>query len=435
MLQSLMQVRTGGAGVLSRRTFLRNVAAGAALGALGWKEAVAVRAEELRKRGMACILLFMNGGPSQFETFDPKPGTETGGPTKDVATAAAGVRIAEGWKNLAGMMKDVAVIRSMTSKEGAHPRAQYQLHTGYLPSGNVKYPTLGSVVANELGKDRGDLPAFVSIGGGGPFSAATTIGPGFLGMSVAPFLVANPLRMPGNVTLPGAVSEERFGRRLEVLEELEEEFAGAGGGARVDDHKALYQGAAKLVRTPKLKAFDVTQEKDAVRERYGKTPFGQGCLLARRLVEEGVTFVEVESGGWDTHQDNFERTTRLRGVVDPAFAALLGDLKDRGLLERTLVIWMGEFGRTPRINPRTGRDHFPRAFNVALAGCGVRGGQAVGKTNAAGSDVAERPVTVSDLFCSFYHALKINPRKENLSSVGRPVKLVDGGKPVRELFA
>jgi hypothetical protein len=435
MLQALMQVRTGGEGVLSRRTFLRSVAAGAALGALGWKEAVAVRAEELRRRGMACVLLFMNGGPSQFETFDPKPGTETGGPTKAIPTAAGGIQIAEGWKNVAGVMKDVALIRSMTNKEGAHPRAQYQLHTGYLPSGNVKYPSLGSVVANELGKDRGDLPAFVSIGGGGPLSTASSIGSGFLGMSVAPFLVANPLRMPGNVTPPGGVSEERFGRRLGVLEELEEEFATAGGGARVEDHKALYQGAARLVRTPKLKAFDVTQEKDAVRERYGKTPFGQGCLLARRLVEEGVTFVEVESGGWDTHQDNFERTARLRDVVDPAFAALVADLKERGLLERTLVLWMGEFGRTPRVNPRTGRDHFPRAFSVALAGCGVRGGQVIGKTNAAGTDVADRPVTVPDLFCSFYHALKINPRKENLSSVGRPVKLVDGGKPVRELFA
>ena len=434
MLQSLMQVRTGGAGVLSRRTFLRNVGAGVALGALGWKEAVAVRAEELRRRGMACILLFMNGGPSQFETFDPKPGTETGGPTTDIPTAVGCVRIAEGWKNVAGEMKDVALIRSMTNKEGAHPRAQYQLHTGYLPSGNVKDPSLGSVVANELGQDRGDLPAFVSIGGGGPFSTATSIGSGFLGMNVAPFLVANPLRMPGNVTLPGGVSAERFGRRLEVLDDLEEDFAGPGG-ARVEDHKALYRGAAKLVRTPKLKAFDVTQEKDAVRERYGKTPFGQGCLLARRLVEEGVTFVEVESGGWDTHQDNFERVGRLRDAVDPAYAALVGDLKERGMLERTLVIWMGEFGRTPRINPRTGRDHFPRAFNVALAGCGVRGGQVVGKTNAAGSDVAERPVTVSDLFCSFFHALKINPRKENLSPIGRPVKLVDGGKAVRELFA
>ena len=190
MLQSLMQVRTGRDGVLSRRTFLRSAAASAALGALGWKEAVAVRAEELRRRGMACVLLFMNGGPSQFETFDPKPGTETGGPTKDVPTAVPGARIAEGWKNVAAVMKDLALIRSMTNKEGAHPRAQYQLHTGYLPSGNVKYPPLGSVVANELGKERGELPAFVSVGGGGPLSTANSIGSGFLGMSVAPFVVA-----------------------------------------------------------------------------------------------------------------------------------------------------------------------------------------------------------------------------------------------------
>src|SRR6516225_1096635 len=172
-----------------------------------------------------------------------------------------------------------------------------------------------------------------------------------------------------------------------------------------------------MVLSPRIKAFDVGQEKEALRDRYGRNPFGQGCLLARRLVESGVTFVEVASNGWDTHQDNFTRVKTLSDQVDPAFATLIGDLKERGMLDKTLVIWMGEFGRTPRINPRTGRDHFPKAFNVALAGAGIKGGQVIGKTSATGNDVADRPVTVPDLFCSFYHALKINPRKENLSSV------------------
>jgi uncharacterized protein (DUF1501 family) len=190
-----------------------------------------------------------------------------------------------------------------------------------------------------------------------------------------------------------------------------------------------------MVLSPRLKAFGLNQEKDSVRDRYGRTGFGQGCLLARRLVEEGITFVEVESVGWDTHQDNFDRVKTLSESVDPAFAALVGDLKDRGMLDRTLVIWMGEFGRTPKINGRTGRDHFPRAFSVAVAGGGIKGGQVVGATSADGTEVRNQPVTVGDLFCTFYKALKIDPRKENMSALGRPIKIIDNGQPVRELFS
>jgi len=436
-LHSLMQVHTNRDGVISRRTFIRGMAAGAAgIGVLSWKDAVTLHAEELRKRGMACILLFMSGGPSQFETFDPKPGTEHGGPTKAIPTAANGIEIAEGWDNVAKQMKDIALIRSMTNKEGAHPRAQYQLHTGYIPSGSIKYPTLGSLVAAELAPPDFDLPHYVHVAGSGPMAMTTaSIGSGFLGMNVAPFLVANPLQMPNNVQLPKSVTEPRFERRLGVLQDLQEEFSQAGGSLRVEDHKVLYQNAARLLRSPRLKAFDVSQEKDAIRDRYGRTPFGQGCLLARRLVEAGVTFVEVESGGWDTHQENFTGVARQRGIVDPGFGTLIADLKERGMLDKTLIIWMGEFGRTPRINPRNGRDHYPRAFNIALAGAGIKGGQVVGSTSADGSDVASRPVTVPDLFCTFCQALKINPRKENISGVGRPIKIVDGGQPIAELFA
>jgi uncharacterized protein (DUF1501 family) len=430
-LQSLLHIQTGREGVVSRRTFLRSVAVGATgLGVLGWKDAVTLHADELRKRGLACILLFMRGGPSQLETFDPKPGTEHGGPTKAISTAASGVQIAEHWTHVAKAMQDIALIRSMTNREGEHARAAYQLHTGYVPGGGLKHPSLGSLVASELSTPDFDLPHFVSIG-----NRATTIGQGFLGMQFAPFVVANAEQLPGNVQLPASVNRDRFGRRLDLLKDLEQDFADAGGAPRVTAHQTLYGSAAQMVLSPRLKSFDVHDEKDAVRDRYGRTPFGQGCLLARRLVEQGVTFVEVESNGWDTHQDNFNRVKTLSETVDPGFAALVGDLKERGLLDRTLVIWMGEFGRTPRINPNTGRDHYPRAFNVALAGAGIKGGQVIGATSADAADVKDRPVSVADLFCTFCQALKINPRKENMSPIGRPIKIVDGGKPVQELFA
>jgi hypothetical protein len=430
MLQSLLHLQTNRDGVIHRRAFLRRVSAGAAaFGALSWMDAVALSADEMRKNNMACILLFMRGGPSQMETFDPKPGAANGGPTKDISTSVNGIRIAEPWTNVASAMKDIALIRSMTNREGEHQRATYQLHTGYAPMGSVKFPSFGSIVASEIGPKELDLPHFISIG-----QRATTIGSGFLGMEFAPFVVSNPNQMPTNVALPRGVSEQRLNRRLGLLDDLEKDFAEAGGARQIEEHRTLLGGASQLVTSPRLKAFNLSQEKDAVRDKYGRNPFGQGCLLARRLIEEGVTFVEVESNGWDTHQDNFNRTKKLSETVDPAFAALLGDLKDRGRLNRTLVIWMGEFGRTPRINGNTGRDHFPRAFNVALAGGGVKGGKVIGATSPDGMDVKERPISVGDLFCTFCHALKINPRKENMSTLGRPIKIVDGGKTVNELL-
>jgi hypothetical protein len=430
-LQSLMHVRTNRDGVISRRTFLRSMAIGAAgAGVLGWKDTMALHADELRKRDMACILLYMRGGPSQLETFDPKPGVPNGGPTKAISTAVNGVRIAEHWTQVAAAMKDIALVRSMTNREGEHQRATYQLHTGYVPQGSVKFPSFGSIVAKELGPQDFDLPHFVSVG-----PRAATIGSGFLGMKFAPLVVGNPNQLPMNTRLPPSVTGKRLDRRLELLKDLEEDFADAGGKKSVEDHRTLLANASHMILSPRLKAFDLGQEKDAVRDRYGRTNFGQGCLLARRLVEQGVTFVEVEAPGWDTHQDNFERTKALSETVDPAFAAFIGELKERGRLEKTLIIWMGEFGRTPKINPNKGRDHFPRAFSVALAGGGIKGGRVIGATSDNGMDVKQRPVSVADLFCTYCQALKINPRKENMSSVGRPIKVVDGGQPVKELFA
>ncbi len=430
-IQNLMHVQTNRQGIVNRRSFVKSVGAGAAaLGMLGWKDALTLQADELRRQGKAVILLFMQGGPSQFETFDPKPGTRTGGPTEAINTAVNGIRIAQGWTNVAREMEHISIIRSMNNREGAHPRAVYQMHTGYVPAGGVRYPTLGSIVSSEIAPQEFDLPHFVSVGA----VRLASLGAGFLDNTFAPFVVNDPDRMPNNAELPSGINNNRFNRRLSLMQDLEQDFASSGGATRVRQHRNLYDGAAQMVQSPRLRAFDLSQERDAVRDRYGRTSFGQGCLLARRLVESGVTFVEVVSRNWDTHADNFNRTGQLVQQVDPGFGSLIRDLRERGMLDRTLVIWMGEFGRTPRINARTGRDHYPRAFNMALAGCGIRGGRVVGSTNDSGTTIANRPVSVPDLFCTFCHALDINPRKENITPIGRPIRIVDGGNHVRELF-
>jgi uncharacterized protein (DUF1501 family) len=411
-----------------RRDFLRGIsAAGLAAGTLSWTDLVTAQADELRRRGMACILLWMQGGPSQFETFSPKPGHANGGETKAISTNVPGIQIAENFPEMAKVMNRAAIIRSMTSREGSHPRATFLLHTGYLPTAAVKYPSLGSIVAHEIGEPTSQLPSFVRIGGRGQNASSG----GFLGVKFDPFDIQNPNTPPNN-TRP-TTELARYERRLGLLDRLQADFAHAAP-QEVADHKQLYNRAAKMITSAEMKAFDLAQEPAAMRDAYGASPFAAGCLLARRLVESGVTFVEVTSNGWDTHNDNFTRTKTLAGQVDQPFAHLLRDLADRGMLDRTLVVWMGEFGRTPNINPRTGRDHFPRAFNVVLAGGGIRGGQVIGKTDEGGQAVTDRPVSVADLFQTICAALKIDGGKDNHTPAGRPIKIVDGGEVVRELL-
>jgi uncharacterized protein (DUF1501 family) len=423
--QTCVNVRVGGDGALSRRGFLRALGGASALGGLGWFDRLALHAGEVRRRRKACILLWMAGGPSQFETLDPKPGADTQGPTRAIPTAVAGLQVAEHWPRTARAAGELAVIRSMTGKEGNHGRATYLLHTGYAPSGGIVHPGIGSVAACELGPEDFDLPHFVSVQG-------PSVGSSFLGVTYAPFVVTDPTRPPDNLAAP--VRGDRVRRRLELLRELEEPFAKGGAREQVREHQALYGQTAQMVLSPRVKAFDLDAEPEALREAYGRTPFGQGCLMARRLVEAGVTFVEVQSSGWDTHSNELEGLKKLIPPVDQGTAALLTDLRLRGLLDSTLVIWMGEFGRTPRVNLTAGRDHYPQAFSLALAGCGVKGGQVIGSTDRLGTEVTDRPVTVPDLFCTFCQALGIDPRKENQSNVGRPLKIVEGGEAVNEVF-
>jgi uncharacterized protein (DUF1501 family) len=413
-------------GIISRRGFLR--ASGAsALGVAGmqWLDLVSLYADDLRKQGRACILLWMAGGPSQFETLDPKPGAETQGPTKAISTNAPGLQIAEHWQKTAKVMDQMTVVRSITSREGNHGRATYLLHTGYAPSGGITHPGFGSIVASELGDPNFDLPHFVSISG-------PSQGPSYLGVQYAPFLITDPNRPPDN--LPSPVAKERMERRLNLLKEMEKPLSRTAAGGLVKDHQTLYDQTSQLVRSPKATAFDLARETNEVRDAYGRSAFGQGCLMARRLVEAGVTFVEVQSSGWDTHGNELEGLKKLIPPVDQGFAALIADLKQRGMLDKTLVIWMGEFGRTPKVNLTAGRDHYPRVANLALAGAGIKQGHVVGATDKLGIDVTDRPIQVPDLFCTFCHALGINPRRENQTNVGRPLKIQEAGEVVKEVF-
>ena len=412
-------------GQFIRRRFLKTVAAAGALaGTCGLRNLMAQQAEELRQHGKSMILLWMQGGPSQFETFDPKPGHQNGGPTQAIETSVPGIRIADNFPLVAKQMADIAVVRSMNNKEGSHPRATYQLHTGYVPAGSVRHPSFGSNIAQQLGDVTSELPSFVSIG--------ATQGAGFLGMDYEPFVVARPGQLPENVALP--VPRDRFDRRSELLKKLTSEFASHGSAQLAATHNSLYGKTSRLVLTPEIDTFDISAEPQALQNAYGDSNFGRGCLLARRLVERGVTFVEVRSGNWDTHQNNFEECARNAAEVDPGTAMLLKDLKDRGLLQHTVVVWMGEFGRTPKINPREGRDHYPRAFSMMMAGGGIRGGQVYGASSADGSEIAENPVTVPDLMRTVCKALGVNADHENMSPQGRPLKIVDGGKEISQLL-
>lgn len=413
-----------------RQSFIYGASATALAGSMNFRDVMTLRADELRKDGRAMILLFMQGGPSQMDTFDPKPDSENGATSEAIDTAVSGIRIAEGWHQTAKQMNDIAIIRSMTNKEGEHQRAVYQMHTGYIPTGSVKHPSLGSNIAKELAPLDRELPALVTIGDRGTNGS----GAGFLGVDYEPFQVAGRSvgAIPDNVS--ATVGDKRYTRRLGLLDKLEGEFASRGGESVVNNHRRIYDKSSKLVLSPMTKTFDISHESAETRVRYGNSDFGKGCLLARRLVEAGVTFVEVRLNGWDNHQDITDNIKKLIDVCDPAVAALIGDLKERGLLEKTLVLWTGEFGRTPKINPRNGRDHWPRNFNALMAGGGVKGGQVVGESNKDGIGIKSDPISVPDLFSSICKSLDINASKENMSPIGRPLKIVDGGKPIEQLF-
>jgi hypothetical protein len=432
----------------TRRRFLQLSAAGLTVAGASspWFERLAHASAAGKKR--SCILLWMAGGPSQLDTFDPKPESRNTGSTKAIPTAISGVQFAEYLPELAKEAKRLAVIRTMTAKEGDHTRATYLGHTGQLPVGPLKYPTMGSFLSKQLGDESSELPAFVSIAPTRSISP-DAYGPGFLGSRYAPLVVGD---MTGfgqqnvqltveNLKAPGDVSAERFAKRLALLDAIGGDFA-RNEATPVKSHRVAYERAVRLMNSEAVKAFDLESEKSEVRDRYGRNYFGQGCLLARRLVEAGVSFVEVSLGGlegapagWDTHTDIFNQIKVLNAALDKGFATLLRDLASRGLLETTTIVWMGEFGRTPRIS-NGGRDHFPTAFSTVLAGAGIKTEQVVGRTKTDGSDVAERPVQIMDFLATVCKAVGVDPGTQNMSDGERPIRLVDiNAKPVTEVLA
>jgi uncharacterized protein (DUF1501 family) len=375
----------------------------------------------------ACILLWLNGGPSHIDTFDPKPGRPTGGPFKAIPTRAKGMMLSEHLPHLADHGDRIALVRSMSSKEGNHVRAQYYVHTGYAPNPTVVHPSLGGWTSARLADARSELPSFVSIGG-------PSFGAGFLGVQNGPFVMQKAGTPPPDVAMSLGVDTARFERRRAALDAMEDRFARATGDAKVDGRRQVYAKAVRLMQSPKLEAFDLASESDATKKAYGDTDFGRGCLVARRLVERGVRFIEVVLDGWDTHQNDFERTRTLMGTLDPAFAALLDDLGSKGMLASTLVACMGEFGRTPRINASDGRDHWPGAWSAVLAGAGVRGGVVHGATDDDGAQVAGPATSVPDLMATMATLLGLDPAHTEMSPVGRPISVTDGGAAIRALM-
>lgn len=420
----------------SRRDFLKLSAAGVfAASYSGWINVLAARAAETavnpRAKAKHCILLWMDGGPSHKDTLDLKPDSKGAGEFKPIKTSVSGIEISEHLPSIAKLMNHGAILRGMSTAEGAHPRAKYNLHTGYREGqGGLVYPSIGSIVSKEVGRPEFPMPNFVSIGN-------RSYGSGFLGPKHQPLIVGDPAR--GVQDLQSAVKGNQFDNRVTLLQELEAAFYHDYQADSINDHKTTYARAVSMMQSKEAKAFDLSLEKAESRSAYGGGRFGEGCLMARRLVEVGIPFVEVNLGGWDTHQDNFDRVKKLSGEIDKPVAALVNDLKSRGMLDSTLIIWMGEFGRTPNINARgakPGRDHYPKAWSLLMMGGGVRGGTVYGNTDKEGATVEDGKTDAKDFLATVCELMGIDYTKENETPTKRPIRIVDKpGKPVKAVIA
>jgi hypothetical protein len=422
---------------VSRRGFLAGVAAGAAafaadMTALDVLTAPALAAE-LKRTQKRVILLWLAGGASQLETWDPKPGAPTGGPFRSIATSVPGLSISELLPRMAQRMEDTCVIRSLNTKIGDHGQGARLMMQGRRDDPSVRYPDLGAVLARELGQAHSRVPDYVT------FYSATegrNMAPGtsgFLGERFAPMALTTSMT-PENLCRLEEITDLDHAQRAELRDLLSKRFArGRTSSTALGSHNVAYERVRGLMASDTL--FDISREPQTVREQYGPTQFGEQALVARRLIEAGVPFVRVARAWWDSHGQNFETHQELVPELDRVMAALLDDLKARGLLESTLVITLAEFGRTPEINPSLGRDHFPTAWSATLSGAGVRGGACYGKTDQTGRSVANGQIGAPELFATIYQALGIDHQKHYMVGV-RPVPLTEPGtEPVREILA
>jgi len=430
-------------GTTDRRHFLKHTMAGAAVTVPGMQFLTGLRAcaADLKKKQKSLIILWMAGGPATIDLWDMKPGHANGGEHKPKATAASGVQISEHLPQVGKQFKHLSIIRSLSTSEGDHARGTFLMNSGRRPSPLLEYPSIGSVLSyyqamDVEGMKNADLPAFISVNGG-PAAA-----PGFLGMKYAPFAVQNPGAPPENVQSP--VDEGRTARRAALFEKLEGGFTTNAQMDAARAHKEVYEKALKLVVSTRKEVFNLEKEIDGkpidakLKEEYGAagmgaTGFGRGCLLARKLVEAGAACIEVTSGGWDMHNGIFGNLARkLPGELDRGMGTLVKDLEHRGKLKDTVIVWMGDFGRTPRINQNGGRDHFPRAWSVVVGGGNIKGGIAYGATSSDGTEVVDKKADILDLYATIYRGLGIDPTPETNASVrdnlGRPYYIA-GEKP------
>ena len=415
---------------MSRRHFMGHLAgsSAAAAAALSLGQSLRTHAAELKKNKKSAIMLWMSGGPSTIDIWDLKPGAPTGGEFKPISTAGD-MQISEHMPLTAKVMDRLSIVRSMSTREADHMRGRYYMHTGYVPNPNIEHPSYGSVIAHETADQRPDLeiPPFVSIGGGSE-------GPGFLGMSWAPFSVTSTGQIRNLDVRPDEL--ERMTDRMWALNYLEKGFVSQNRGPAANDHMKILEKTVHLMTSKQMDAFKVAKEPKEGQDKYGTDPFGRSCLMARRLIEVGVPFVEVDLGGWDNHNGIFNilRTQRLP-ALDKGMSTLVTDLSERGLLKDTAIIWMGEFSRTPRINGNGGRDHWARAWSVVVGGAGLKPGIAVGKTNEDGTAVETEPYTSQDVMATVCKALGISLETTFTSNNGRPMKIANSGKVIKELFA
>lgn len=420
--------------ILNRRAMLQVTGVASASWLTPLAHALAARDEKLRGRqpAQSVILLWLAGGPSQLETFDPHPASRIAGGTRAIATAAKKIQLAEGLEQLAEQMEHVSLVRSIKSREGDHERGTYAIKTGYVPDPTAVHPSIGAICCHELPQAlpdgrRPDIPRHVSIlpnqwpGRGG-----------FLGDQYDAFKTFDPAQKVPDVT--ARVADPRYEQRLEDLSVIERAFArGRSSLIQATEHRRTVERARRMMTSDQLQAFELSGEPAELRAAYGDTPFGRGCLAARRLIETGVRCVEVTLGGWDTHTKNHEGCREQLKILDPAFATLIRDLHERDLLEQTVVLCAGEFGRTPTINKLEGRDHWPHGFSVALAGGGIRGGKVIGATDPEGSKNVEDEHKIADVHATILTALGLDPHKENVSPAQRPIKLADG-EPIGALL-